>query len=143
MFLKNSGAPAPITEIVGGFSFLFRSVFVVCLGRGIVHRPQAFYRPVHVNSPKFYPPRMSLAISGFKRWTFGIMLTSMTSRRAWQGHFFLSSGLALSLGEKLVSIANDSPSIFFILFRLFPSESENPIAPHFARIGWRCFKACL
>ena len=37
---------------------------------------------------------------------------------------------------------NDRPSIFSIIFSLFPSCGEKTIAPHFARHGWMYSKAC-
>ena len=49
---------------------------------------------------------------------------------------FFFNGLGLPLGAKLVS-TNDRLSIFFNIFRFFPTGGEKLAAPHFARTGWR------
>ena len=53
-----------------------------------------------------------------------------------------NNGLRLFLGAKHVS-TNDRPSMFSIIFRLFPAGAKKTIAPRFARSGWTYSKACL
>ena len=92
-----------------------------------------FYRLVHVISPKFAPPQITLAISSQ---TVNIWYYTEPQLQVEEGDMAILfiNGLGLSLRAKLVS-RNFRPSIFTIIFGLFSSGGETKIAPQFARTG--------
>ena len=84
---------------------------------------------VHVKKSKFSTPRIPLVISSQRvDIRYHNDPHGQCKRVTWP--FFISTGLGLPLGAKLVS-TDERPSIFSIIYRLFPNGGENQFPPHF------------